>query len=362
MRSVLVIAVAAAALALASEAGAAGSSLRLVRVASGFDHPVHATAAPGDARRIYVVEQDGVIRVRVRGIVRAEPFLDIRRLVGSEGWEQGLLSVAFHPDYATNRLLYVNYTNTDGDTEVVEFRSDGKRALPATRRLLMSVSQPYDNHNGGGLAFGPDGLLYVGTGDGGGGGDPGNRAQDLASPLGKLFRIDPATAEPKAELVAYGLRNPWRYAFDTQTGDLWIADVGQRRWEEIDVLPAGFSGLANFGWDVYEGKAVWEPKVPNPAGSLVAPLHVYGHPGGNCSVTGGYVYHGRAAASARGRYFYGDYCSGVVWSLRPGPDGKAAGVRREPFDVPGLVSFGETWRGGMLLVSHEGTIYRLAGS
>ncbi len=362
MRSVLVMAVAAAALALATEAGAAGSSLRLVRVASGFDHPVHATAAPGDARRIYVVEQDGVIRVLVRGKLRPEPFLDLRRVVGSEGWEQGLLSVAFHPDYATNRLLYVNYTNTGGDTEVVELRSDGTRALPATRRLLLSVPQPFDNHNGGGLAFGPDGLLYVGTGDGGDGGDPGNRAQNLASPLGKLFRLDPAAADPEAELVAYGLRNPWRYAFDTQTGDLWIADVGQYAWEEIDVLPAGFAGLANFGWDVYEGNAVWEPKVPNPAGPLVAPAHVYGHQGGHCSVTGGYVYHGRVAASARGRYFYGDYCSGAVWSLRLGSNGKATDVRRAPFDVPGLVSFGETWRGGMLLVSHEGAIYRLGGS
>ncbi len=356
------LASAAAALALAGTAAAAASSLRLVRVASGFDRPVHATAAPGAPRTIYVVEQAGVIRVLVRGKLSPEPFLDLRSLVGSAGWEQGLLSVAFHPGYATNRLLYVNYTNRSGDTEVVELRSDGQRALPATRRLLFTVPQPYDNHNGGGLAFGPDGLLYVGTGDGGDGGDPGNRAQNLASPLGKLFRLDPAETEPVAELVAYGLRNPWRYAFDTASGDLWIADVGQNAWEEIDVLPAGFSGVANFGWDVYEGNAVFESKVPNPAGPLVAPVHVYGHQGGHCSVTGGYVYHGPVAPSARGRYFYGDYCSGAVWSLTLGPDGKATGVRREPFDVSGIVSFGETWRGGMLLVSHEGAIYRLAGS
>jgi len=329
--------------------------LRLVPVVSGLDAPVHVAVPAGEPGRLYVVEQAGVIRVVVNGRLRAAPFLDIRSLVRSGG-EQGLLSVAFHPDYARTRRFYVNYTDLGGDTRVVEYRSDGTRAQPATRRELLRVAQPYANHNGGGIAFGPDGKLYVGMGDGGSGGDPEDRAQDLRSQLGKLLRLDVDRAGAKPELVALGLRNPWRFSFDRATGDLWIADVGQGDWEEIDVLRAGWSGLPNFGWDVWEGRARFEDKPLGP-GRLVQPVAVYSH-GAGCSVTGGFVYRGKAVPALAGRYLYGDYCSGTIWSLAA-KGGKAV-PRREPFSVADLVSFGEDAAGELYAVSHGGTVYRVA--
>jgi len=329
--------------------------LRLVPVVSGLDAPVHVAVPAGEPGRLYVVEQAGVIRVVVNGRLRAAPFLDIRSLVRSGG-EQGLLSVAFHPDYARTRRFYVNYTDLRGDTRVVEYRSDGTRAQPATRRELLRVAQPYANHNGGGIAFGPDGKLYVGMGDGGSGGDPEDRAQDLRSQLGKLLRLDVDRAGAKPELVALGLRNPWRFSFDRATGDLWIADVGQGDWEEIDVLRAGWSGLPNFGWDVWEGRARFEDKPLGP-GRLVQPVAVYSH-GAGCSVTGGFVYRGKAVPALAGRYLYGDYCSGTIWSLAA-KGGKAV-PRREPFSVADLVSFGEDAAGELYAVSHGGTVYRVA--
>ena len=241
-----------------------------------------------------------------------EPFFDIQEKVVSGG-EQGLLSVAFHPDYAQNRLFYVDYTDTRGDTVVEEYRArDG--AAPERVRELLHVDQPYSNHNGGQLAFGPDGLLYVGMGDGGAAGDPENRAQDLDDRLGKSPRVDVDRDGAEWELVGYGLRNPWRFSFDRETGDLWIGDVGQGDLEEVDFLPAGSRGLVNFGWDVFEGSQVYEDKEPNPAGRLVGPIAEYSHAEG-CSVTGGFVYRGEDVPAASGRYFYGDYCSGFVWSL-----------------------------------------------
>ena len=329
--------------------------MRLVPVVSGLDAPVHVAVPAGEPGRLYVVEQAGVIRVVVNGRLRAAPFLDIRSLVRSGG-EQGLLSVAFHPDYARTRRFYVNYTDLRGDTRVVEYRSDGTRAQPATRRELLRVAQPYANHNGGGIAFGPDGKLYVGMGDGGSGGDPEDRAQDLRSQLGKLLRLDVDRAGAKPELVALGLRNPWRFSFDRATGDLWIADVGQGDWEEIDVLRAGWSGLPNFGWDVWEGRARFEDKPLGP-GRLVQPVAVYSH-GAGCSVTGGFVYRGKAVPALAGRYLYGDYCSGTIWSLAA-KGGKAV-PRREPFSVADLVSFGEDAAGELYAVSHGGTVYRVA--
>ena len=329
--------------------------MRLVPVVSGLDAPVHVAVPAGEPGRLYVVEQAGVIRVVVNGRLRAAPFLDIRSLVRSGG-EQGLLSVAFGPDYARTRRFYVNYTDLRGDTRVVEYRSDGTRAQPATRRELLRVAQPYANHNGGGIAFGPDGKLYVGMGDGGSGGDPEDRAQDLRSQLGKLLRLDVDRAGAKPELVALGLRNPWRFSFDRATGDLWIADVGQGDWEEIDVLRAGWSGLPNFGWDVWEGRARFEDKPLGP-GRLVQPVAVYSH-GAGCSVTGGFVYRGKAVPALAGRYLYGDYCSGTIWSLAA-KGGKAV-PRREPFSVADLVSFGEDAAGELYAVSHGGTVYRVA--
>ena len=331
--------------------------LRLVRVASGFESPLDVVAAPGEEDRLYVVEREGRIRVLERGQVLEEPFLDIADRVTSGG-EQGLLSVAFHPDYPANRLFYVDYTDRAGDTRVVEYRAVPDSAPRRVRELLV-VDQPYANHNGGQLQFGPDGLLYVGMGDGGGGGDPENRAQDLSSRLGKLLSLDVNGPGAQWRTVAYGLRNPWRFSFDRETGDLYIADVGQSEREEIDYLPAGTHGLVNFGWDVFEGHRVYEDKEPNSAGRLLGPVVEYSHEHG-CSVTGGYVYRGEDLPAARGRYFYGDYCSGAVWSIRV-RGGRSSHPRRLRFEVDSLASFGEDGRGELYLVSLDGAIFRLAG-
>lgn len=331
-------------------------ALRLVKVASGLAAPVFLTAAPGEPERLYVVEQRGTIRVIDRGRVLSQPFLDVRGLVVSGG-EQGLLGLAFAPDYARSRLFVVNYTDRRGNTRVVAYRSDGRRALPGTARVLLAVDQPYANHNGGMVAFGPDGLLYVGLGDGGSGGDPENRAQNMGTLLGKLVRLDARKISPVPEIVALGLRNPWRYSFDRATRDLWIGDVGQGEVEEIDRLRRGWKGLVNFGWDVYEGRSRFEDKPLGP-GRLVQPVAQYTHAAG-CSVTGGFVYRGRNVKRIVGRYFYGDFCSGRVWSL----DARVAApkARLEGIRVDQLTSFGEGAGGELYLVSHAGEIYRLAG-
>ncbi|HET9214764.1 MAG TPA: PQQ-dependent sugar dehydrogenase [Gaiellaceae bacterium] len=333
-----------------------GGPLRLEEVASGLTAPVHAAAAPGEPDRLYVVEQVGRIVVLEDGEVRGEPFLDIAADVRSGG-EQGLLSVAFHPDYEANGLFYVNYTNQAGDTRVQEFERRSRRSV--ARRTLLAVDQPYPNHNGGQLAFGLDGLLYVGMGDGGAGGDPENRAQDPTSRLGKLLRLDVDDRGADWEMVAYGLRNPWRFSFDRLTGDLWIGDVGQDAIEEIDFVPARRVGqVLNFGWDVFEGTQQFEDKEPAPGGPLVEPISQYTHEFG-CSVTGGFVYRGRnVSREARGRYFYGDYCSGRVWSLARW-EGEVS-RRGAGFRVPSLTSFAEDLDGELYLVSAGGSIYRLA--
>jgi glucose/arabinose dehydrogenase len=352
-------ALAAAALALAAVVAATAAaspervSLSIKPFASGFESPIYVTSAPGEPANLYVVEQAGRILVLAGGQRRV--FLDIRDRIRSGG-EQGLLSVAFPPDYATSHRLYVDYTDTNGDTRVVEFRSDGKTANPATARQLLFVKQPFSNHNGGQLQFGPDRLLYVGMGDGGSGGDPGNRAQNLAVPLGKLLRINPTKAGARWFTAGYGLRNPWRFSFDRQTGDLWIGDVGQGAWEEIDRRTrAQVPRRWNYGWSVLEGRHAFKTADLNRNAPLVAPVAEYPHSNGGCSVTGGYVYRGSAVPAARGRYFYGDYCNGAVWSL------SGTRVRTEPFTVRSLASFGEDSAGELYLVSLDGTIYKLAG-
>jgi glucose/arabinose dehydrogenase len=333
--------------------------LRIVRVATGFEAPVYLTFAPGEPDRLYVVEQVGRIAVVSDGEVRGQSFLDISDEVLAGG-EQGLLGLAFHPRYETNGRLYIHYTNLDGDTRVVEYRAreDRRGVDESTARVLFALDQPYANHNGGQLAFAPDGRLWLGLGDGGSGGDPENRAQNLSDRLGKLLAFDIDESEPDPEIVAYGLRNPWRFSFDRETGDLWIGDVGQDAFEEINRLPQQRLGeLVNFGWDVFEGRARYEEKEPNPEGELVDPVAVYDHSQGSCSVTGGYVYRGTEVPGAAGRYFFGDYCSGLVWSLGPG----ANRARQEPFEVDALSSFGEDARGELYLASLSGTIFRLAG-
>jgi len=342
--------------AMSGSATGAEGGLRPVVVARGLDLPVQVTAPRGEPTRLYVVEQPGTIRVIEGGKVRRGLFLDVRARVVAGG-EQGLLGLAFDPKYGTNRFIYVNYTDTNGDTRVVRYRTDGRRALPGSARLLLRVDQPYSNHNGGGLAFGPDGFLYVGLGDGGSGGDPENRAQSMASLLGKMLRLDVRRPGSAPEIVALGLRNPWRYSFDRLTGDLYIGDVGQGDVEEIDFTPRGSPGLENYGWDVYEGSASFEDKPPGP-GRLVFPVFEYRHDQG-CSVTGGIVYRGKARPAQRGLYTFGDYCSGTVWTLRV-VDGKARDVRREAFTIPSLTSFGEDAAGELYATSHTGTVFRLS--
>jgi len=361
------VAVAALAVALPGAACGGGSSaeapakstLRLRLVASGLDSPTFVGAPSSERGRLYVVEQPGRIRVLDNGQLRQKPFLDIHNLVESGG-EQGLLSMAFDPHYARNHRFYVDYTDVNGNTRVVRYRSNGAVGLPGTAKQLLFVRQPYPNHNGGQLQFGPDGRLYVGMGDGGSGGDPGNRAQNLSSRLGKLLRLNVNRAGAKWQVAGYGLRNPWRFSWDRRTHDLYIGDVGEGEWEEVDLrTPSQQRVLNNYGWRVWEGRSRYTPdQQVNPAGKLVFPITVYRHVNGNCSVSGGYVYRGRAVPAARGRYFYGDYCSGTIWSLRAA-GGKLRGVRREPFRVPMLSSFGEDAAGELYAVSLEGRIYRL---
>ena len=353
-----VVALAAAATGLALARSDRPGALGIVRVASGFQRPVFVTAPRTEPGRLYVAEQRGVVRVLIRGKLRREPFLDIRSLVDSDGNEQGLLGLAFDPAYAKNHRFYVDYTGKpNGDTYVVAYRSDGTRAIRSSARRLLHVAQPYANHNGGMVAFGPDGRLYVGMGDGGAGGDPENRAQNPEELLGKLLRLDPS-GKSQPTLRALGLRNPWRFSFDRTTDDIYIGDVGQDAIEEVDRIPSGTTGLLNFGWRVYEGRSVYERGSLGP-GLLTMPIAQYTHDDG-CSVSGGYVYRGKAVRAAAGRYFYGDYCSGTIWSLTVN-GGDVSASRREPFQVMELSSFGEDAAGELYLVSLDGAIYRLRG-
>ena len=351
---------------------AAGAALRLVPiVTSGLESPLHLTVAPGETNRLYVVEQAGRIRVIENGRLLDEPFLDIRSRVLSGG-EQGLLSVAFHPQYEENRRLYVNYTDVNGDTRIHEFAATEDGVARGTRREVLAVDQPYSNHNGGHLAFGPDGFLYVGLGDGGSGGDPEDNAQDLGTLLGKMLRIDPrgggggrpygvpsdnpfvGREEARPEVWAFGLRNPWRYSFDAETGDLWIGDVGQDSREEIDVQAARSTGGENYGWDAFEGSLPFEPPFP---GDTVGPVYDYGRDRGG-TVIGGYVYRGSAIPALRGAYLFGDLFNPQIRMLVPSKRGFRhldLGVR-----VDNLVSFGQDQAGELYLLSIEGPVYRLA--
>jgi glucose/arabinose dehydrogenase len=327
---------------------------RFQRIAGGFSDPVYVAQPRSEPGRLYIVERAGRIVTLANG--NRSTFLNIRSRVESGYVEQGLLSVAFSPAYARNHLFFVYYTNRQGDIEVDSLRSRrGRAVLGSRRRILLVPHRANDNHDGGQLQFGPDGALYAGTGDGGAGGDPPNNAQNLSRRLGKLLRYSGG----RWRVYAYGLRNPWRFSFDRANGDLYIGDVGQNNFEEIDYRPRSARGLANYGWSAYEGFASYTPSRLNGRGTLVRPVEVYSHDGGSCSVTGGYVYRGRTVAAARGRYFYGDYCSGILWSLRIS-GGKATDLRREPQKIAGLSSFGEAANGTLYAVSLNGGLYRLA--
>ena len=333
----------------------AQTAFRRTVFARGFDSPVQVTAPRSERQRIYVVEQRGTIRVLDRGKLRPGFFLDVRKRIVAGG-EQGLLGLAFDPRYTSNHFIYVNYTDRNGDTRVVRYRTIGTRAIASSARVLLGVNQPYANHNGGNLAFGPDGYLYVGTGDGGSEGDPQNHAQNMTSLLGKMLRLDVRRPGSPPEIVGLGLRNPWRYSFDRSTGDLYIGDVGQDSVEEVDVTPRVSPGLENYGWNAYEGSTTYEQKEPGP-GRIVYPVFEYDHSRG-CTVVGGYVYRGKARPAERGRYILGDYCSGTIWSFRVSA-GEAVGTRVEPFRIPNLSSFGEDAAGELYATSLDGTIYKI---
>lgn len=347
-------------------------SIRLEEVARGLDNPLYLTAPPGDPR-LFVVEQPGRIRVIENGQLLPTPFLDVTGRVSSGG-ERGLLSVAFHPEYATSGRFYVNYTDREGDTRIERYRvgADRNRADPASARLVLHVPQPYSNHNGGLVVFGPDGKLYVGMGDGGSGGDPQGNGQDPGTLLGALLRLDVDAADPYAvpadnpfvgragargEVWATGVRNPWRFAFDRVAGHLYVADVGQNRWEEVSVVPAGSAGL-NFGWSVMEGAHCFRPSDGCDRTGLVIPVLEYEHSDG-CSVTGGYVYRGSRIPAVRGHYFYADYCRGWVRSFRY-VDGQAVDRREWGFgDIGNVLSFGEDSSGELYVLSTSGRVFRM---
>lgn len=349
-------------------------SLSLQQIATGLSRPVYVTSPPGD-NRLFVVEQAGRIRIVSGGSVLSESFLDIRSKVtnlGGQGDERGLLGLAFHPQFATNGFIYVNYTDLAGDTRIERYtRGAGPNvADPASAHLILGVDQPFGNHNGGQLLFGPDGMLYIPLGDGGGSGGP--NSQSLTTLLGKILRIDVDAGDPYAipagnpfagqagarqEIWALGLRNPWRNSFDRGSDLLFVADVGQNREEEINAVNRGTPGV-NYGWPVMEGSNCLGSGGCDQSG-LMLPVHTYPTAGGSCAVTGGYVYRGAAIPEIAGHYFYSDYCRGGLRSLRV-VGGAAQDLREwEVGSTGNISSFGEDAQGELYLVALSGTIWQI---
>ena len=349
-----------------------------------FSNPVYLTSPPGDSARIFIVEQAGRIVVRRNDTTLARPFLDIRGRI-TFGGEQGLLSLAFDPDFASTRRFYVYFVR-GGDLRVVRYTaaaSDPDSADEATADTVLKIAHPgQDNHNGGQLQFGPppDGMLWIGTGDGGGGGDPDRNGQNKHALLGKLLRLDvsgasgytipadnPGSSDTSfaPEVWSYGLRNPWRFSFDRQTGDLYIADVGQNAWEEVNVAPAAGGGAvqrgrgANYGWNTMEGKHCYPSDPCTNPGQL--PFVEYPHSGGACSISGGYVYRGSALPSLSGTYLYADFCNGKVWSIAY-PSAVVADRSAELRPGDGVSSFGEDARGELYILQLGGSVHKIVPS
>jgi glucose/arabinose dehydrogenase len=339
-------------------------NVRLAAFVSGLAEPIGMGVAPGDpARRIFVIEKGGRVRIVKGGRVLPRPYLDLSGQISS-GMEQGLLGIAFSPEFATDRHFYVNYTDRRGDTRIVRYTQsagDADRAESGSAAQLHFIKQPFRNHNGGHLAFGPDGALWVGTGDGGGANDPFGNAQNPRSQLGKMLRFD-VQAGTGPEIAMTGLRNPWRYSFDRRTGDMYIGDVGQNRWEEVHVLPAGGLRGVNLGWSIMEAHECLKGHDCNTSG-LTLPTIVLGRQDGSCSVIGGYVYRGKALPELTGTYFYSDWCSAILQGFK-----WAGGAARDAHDWkvaldPGgrlsqVASFGEDHDGELYVVCQSGTIYR----
>lgn len=341
-----------------------------------FDAPVWVGSPPGDTHDLFVVERTGRVRVVHDGQVQAAPYLDLTGET-TTGGERGLLSIAFAPDYAQSGRMWADYTDLRGNSHVTEWTRSGVDPLtvdPASRRELLSVDQPFSNHNGGLLLVDPSGMLLIGLGDGGSGGDPENRAQNLSDLLGKILRIDPRPVgdrpygippdnpfvhRPGArpEIWAYGLRNPWRFFLDPPTGDLWLGDVGQNKVEEVDLVPVARQPGANYGWSVFEGRDRFNAaRRLTEAGPLITPVLTYGHENNQCSVTSGEVYHGSIAA-LQGRYLYGDFCSGQAYSVSKVGDGVSAPQRLVKVDA--LASFGHDASGEVYLADLAGPVSRL---
>ncbi len=343
-------------------------------VAGGFSNPVHLTAPSGDPR-LFVVEQGGRIKIIANGQVLGTPFLDISSIVQSGG-ERGLFSMAFHPQYSTNGYFYVNYTDNGGDSRIVRYSvsGDAKGADPGTAKLILSLAQPAGNHNGGQVAFGTDGMLYIGFGDGGGGGDPQGNGQNTNTLLGSLLRIDVDSGDPYGipgnnpfvgqagadEIWAYGLRNPWRFSFDRVAGQLYIAEVGQNEWEEVNAVPASQAEV-NYGWNTMESMHCYNAASCD-TGGLTQPILEYSNSGGNCSITGGYVYRGSTMTEIQGHYFYSDYCSGFLRSFKYSGGSLTDDVEWDVGDLGNVTSLGEDASGELYILSDNGNIYSLIES
>ncbi len=355
--------------------------IALRSVVRGLASPVGMAIAGDGSRRLFVIEQPGTIRIVASGRLRARPFLDMVEKVSSGG-ERGLLGLAFHPRFEKNRRFYVNYTNNSGDTVIAEYRGSRRhanRALPGSERVVLGFDQPFANHNGGHLAFGPDDYLYIATGDGGSAGDPQGNGQRRDTLLGKILRIDvdsrsgdrgygipqdnPFAGEPgvRGEIWSYGLRNPWRFSFDRRTEAMWIGDVGQNQWEEIDFEPASSVGGLNWGWNVKEGTRCFVTQTDCAAAEatqdLMDPIAEYSHDFG-CSVTGGYVYGGKRFRSLQGLYFFADYCSGNIWTL----DASDSSAQEEVLRLDSgrsIPSFGENGAGELFVIDHAGELLRV---
>lgn len=354
----------------------AQGSLVIEEVAAGFNSPLGLVSAGDGTGRLFVLEQGGRVLVLEDSAVLSEPFLDLSGAVSCCD-ERGLLGLAFHPDYETNGFFFVNYTDRNGDTVVSRFavsNTDSNRADSGSETEVLSFDQPFSNHNGGHLAFGPDGYLYISSGDGGSGGDPQNNAQDLGNLLGKILRVDvdglpvasppdnPFVGDPDAmaEIWAYGLRNPWRFSFDRETGDLFIGDVGQSSREEIDFQLASSSGGENYGWRLMEGSECFRGSTGCNDGSLVLPILEYGRNLG-CSVTGGFRYRGKGSPTLDGVYLFGDFCSGTVWGATP--NGQGTWTSRELADTGlAIASFGEDEQGEVYVVDLGGSVHRLVST
>jgi glucose/arabinose dehydrogenase len=369
-------------LATPSGPSADNRSFKFTKIAGGLQSPVYVTGAGDGSGRLFIVEQAGRIRVVKNGVLLAKPFLDIRSLVASGG-ERGLLSVAFHPQFKANGVFIVDYTRASttaadvGDTVIARYRASPPTGDVADQRsgeALLTIKQPQANHNGGLVKFGPDGLLYIGMGDGGAGGDigsghaPQGNGQSLTTLLGKILRIEvnatgryriPASNPDlgpgaRREIWAYGLRNPWRFSFDRATGDLYIADVGQNAWEEIDYQLSASKGGVNYGWPAWEDSHRYRSDVTLTGDTK--PIAEYSHAGGQCSVTGGYVYRGARIPALAGFYIFGDYCAGRLWTLvRFQGAWRLSSLRNTPYSIS---SFGEDDAGELYLVDQKGTVYR----